>query len=227
MGKNGRPGQLPPRSDFSGRHQGVKSGFILVSFPCVFHHCTNSLPFTDCNENARRPVSRVLSAPESAGRPFLLDAPRGAPHATNPDSGAGMPLRLATPPSLFGLAPGGVYHAAPVARRAVRSCRTVSPLPAGCLATLARAVCFLWHCPWGRPRRPLTGTVFPWSPDFPLPLTRQRPSSRLAGTDMYVPFHRVKLNGGMSPGQSLESAVASHNRGNLCRSQSKKIFNTE
>lgn len=31
------------------------------------------------------------------------------------------------------------------------------------------AVCFLWHFPWGRPRRPLTGTVFPWSPDFPHP----------------------------------------------------------
>jgi len=34
---------------------------------------------------------------------------------------------------------------------------------------LAMAVCFLWHCPWGRPRRPLAGTVFPWSPDFPPP----------------------------------------------------------
>ena len=32
-------------------------------------------------------------------------------------------------PPLFGLAPGGVYPAAPVARGAVRSCRTVSPLP--------------------------------------------------------------------------------------------------
>ncbi len=30
-----------------------------------------------------------------------------------------------------------------------------------------QAVCFLWHFPWGCPRRPLTGTVFPWSPDFP------------------------------------------------------------
>ena len=29
------------------------------------------------------------------------------------------------------------------------------------------AVCFLWHFPWGRPRRALPGTVFPWSPDFP------------------------------------------------------------
>jgi hypothetical protein len=28
---------------------------------------------------------------------------------------------------------------------------------------------FLWHFPWGRPRRALPGTVSPWSPDFPLP----------------------------------------------------------
>ena len=33
-------------------------------------------------------------------------------------------------PPLFGLAPGGVCHAAPVTGRAVRSYRTVSPLPA-------------------------------------------------------------------------------------------------
>jgi len=37
-----------------------------------------------------------------------------------------------------------------------------------------RAVCFLWHCPWGRPRRPLAGTVFPWSPDFPPPALEAR-----------------------------------------------------
>ena len=29
------------------------------------------------------------------------------------------------------------------------------------------AVSFLWRCPWGRPRRSLSGTVSPWSPDFP------------------------------------------------------------
>ena len=40
---------------------------------------------------------------------------------------------------------------------------TVSPLP----DLLGAAVCFLWHFPWGRPRRTLSGTVFPWSPDFP------------------------------------------------------------
>src|SRR6478672_6622633 len=32
----------------------------------------------------------------------------------------------------------------------------------------AAAVCSLWHCPWGCPRRTLSGTVCPWSPDFPL-----------------------------------------------------------
>jgi hypothetical protein len=31
------------------------------------------------------------------------------------------------------------------------------------------AVRSLWHFPWGRPRRTLSGTVFPWSPDFPPP----------------------------------------------------------
>ena len=48
----------------------------------------------------------------------------------------------------------------------------------------ARAVCFLWHCPWGRPRRALPGTVFPWSPDFPpradFSIAAGRPSGRLA-----------------------------------------------
>ena len=48
----------------------------------------------------------------------------------------------------------------------------------------ARAVCFLWHFPWGRPRRGLPGTVFPWSPDFPpradFSSAAGRPSGRLA-----------------------------------------------
>jgi len=47
-----------------------------------------------------------------------------------------MLLHLAALPSLFGLAPGGVYRAAPVARGAVRSYRPVSPLPAGALRRL-------------------------------------------------------------------------------------------
>jgi len=70
-------------------------------------------------------------------------------------------------PSLFGFAPGGVYHAGSVAGAAVRSCRTFSPLLAEARGR-RRAVRSLWHCPWGRPRRVLSGTACRWSPDFPL-----------------------------------------------------------
>jgi len=63
---------------------------------------------------------------------------------------------------LFGLAPGGVCRAVPVTGNAVGSYPTLSPWP--CRSTV---VCFLWHFPWSRLRRTLSGTVFPWSPDFP------------------------------------------------------------
>src|SRR5580693_1923605 len=82
---------------------------------------------------------------------------------------------------LFGFAPGGACHAADVTARAVRSYRTLSPLPSRLTAFGARgpAVCFLWRFPWGRPRRTLSGAVSVWSPDFP-PSFRRRPSGRLA-----------------------------------------------
>jgi len=92
--------------------------------------------------------------------------------------------------SLFGLAPGGVYHATPIAGRAVGSYPTLSPLPVDIFHSPSEiqkpiwAVYFLLHFPWGRPRRALPGTVFPWSPDFP-PRTifrhcAERPSGQLA-----------------------------------------------
>ena len=101
------------------------------------------------------------------GRP-LPDASRDLPGTVRKH-----PWSEATGP-LFGLAPGGVYPAAPVSRRAVRSYRTLSPLPC---SQRRQAVCFLWHFPWGRPRRALPGTVFPWSPDFP-PARRVSPIAR-------------------------------------------------
>ena len=59
--------------------------------------------------------------------------------------------------SLFGLAPGGVCRAADVATRAVRSYRTISPLP----APLARRLggIFLLHFPWARAPQALPGTL--------------------------------------------------------------------
>src|SRR5437870_4428166 len=101
--------------------------------------------------------------------------------------------------------------ARPAARHAETACRSYlvllpvgfalpPPLPAARCALTApfhpyrppprrgatgSAVYFLWHFPWGRPRRALPGTVPPWSPDFPLPaktssLGGERPSDRLA-----------------------------------------------
>ena len=144
-------------------------------------------------ESARRPVSRVLSAPSRGGATIPLGrasrrASRGQPgqRSGNAPGVARADPRRRLP--LFGLAPGGVYPATPVAGGAVRSCRTVSPLPTSHDLSRGWAVCSLWHCPWGRPRRPLAGTVFPWSPDFPPPPRprpeRQRLPGRLAAVLM-------------------------------------------
>ena len=131
---------------------------------------------------------------QTACKPGSVPAPRGA--MDDHSSGTSVAGRLARPtrtaaaktppgrtgsgpagrPSLFGLAPGGVCRAAAVTGGAVRSYRTLSPLPAAAFRERAPAVCSLWHFPWGRPRRALPGTVFPWSPDFP-PLGRRRAKS--------------------------------------------------
>jgi hypothetical protein len=64
------------------------------------------------------------------------------------------PCRRPRPPTspLLGLAPGGVCPASPVTRTAVRSYRTISPLPHGrrprqAASESCEAVSFLWHCP--------------------------------------------------------------------------------
>jgi len=41
------------------------------------------------------------------------------------------------------------------------------PPPQAGEGRVGEAVRSLWHCPWGRPRRTLSGTVCRWSPDFP------------------------------------------------------------
>ena len=61
------------------------------------------------------------------GRP-LPDASRDRPGRRRGNAFRPWP-KPRTVPSLFGLAPGGVYRAASVAGRAVRSYRTLSPLP--------------------------------------------------------------------------------------------------
>src|SRR5690606_1935675 len=63
----------------------------------------------------------------------------------------------AAPRPLFGLAPSGVYRATSVTRGAVRSYRTVSPLPV--LPKEPSAVCFLLHFPSPYDARALPGTL--------------------------------------------------------------------
>ncbi len=87
---------------------------------------------------ARRPVSRVLSTPpnkwagidgHSSGTPVTGRLTRPTRAAARKPACRNLNFSRAGVPPLFGLAPGGVYPATPVAGGAVRSYRTLSPLP--------------------------------------------------------------------------------------------------
>src|SRR5690349_24641994 len=74
------------------------------------------------------------------------------------------------PVPTLGLAPGGVCRAVAVTSDAVRSYRTVSPLPVR-RRPVARsappsAVCSLWHFPSGHPAWPLASTLPCGAPTF-------------------------------------------------------------
>src|SRR5437764_3005685 len=101
--------------------------------------------------NARRPVSRVLSRRIRRGWPFIWDARYRTPRATDPSGGAkahpAAPANRPCLPLLLGLAPGGVYPAAAVAGGAVRSYRTISPLPPARPRAGRIGGVFLWYFP--------------------------------------------------------------------------------
>ena len=113
----------------------------------------------------------MASAPCGAAtwRPFILGACCHAPHATYPDGGPETAPRVAplAVPIRFCSRCGLPCRPCYQARGGLlpHPFTLAAPNPEG----PAAAVCFLWHFPWGRPRRPLAGTVFPWSPDFPHP----------------------------------------------------------
>src|SRR5947199_6088212 len=139
---------------------------------------------TVCKPGSVPPLGQALGR----GWPFIWDVRYRTPRATDPSGGAEGPPGDASRgqrrlPLLLGLAPGGVYPAAAVAGGAVRSYRTISPLPPTVPKDNGLGGVFLWHFPWGRPRRALPGTVPPWSPDFPpsAERTRQRAAIRPSG----------------------------------------------
>src|ERR1700743_2669172 len=86
------------------------------------------------------------------------------PTRTAPRTRAGACAPL---PSLFGLAPGGVCRAVSVAEDAVRSYRTVSPLPRQ--YTTHRVGLFSVALSLGSPPPDVIRHRLSWSPDFPPP----------------------------------------------------------
>jgi len=85
------------------------------------------------DERVRRSVSRVLCPRASRSGAMAIHLGRPSPDASRDQpgrrSGNGPERLAALAPPLFGLAPGGVCRAGPVAGTAVRSYRTLSPLP--------------------------------------------------------------------------------------------------
>ncbi len=124
-----------------------------------------------------RPLARTIRDGHSSGTMFAhgLEQPTRTASLTSP-CGVFAQGELPALPSLFGFAPGVVCHAGSVAGPAVRSYRTFSPLLPPPFR-VGGAVHSLWHCPWGHPRRMLSGTVCRWSPDFPLPQPFDRSGS--------------------------------------------------
>ncbi len=99
-----------------------------------------------------RRISRVLFR-LATERIISLGPPLPSASCSLPGTGSG----AGNSSSLLGLAPGGVYRATPVTRSAVRSYRTVSPLPVPPRGP--SAVCSLLHFPSPRDARPLAGTL--------------------------------------------------------------------
>ena len=123
----------------------------------------------------------------SRRRSFILavryrTAPATYPEVVPAEAGDG-DGRPSTP--LFGLAPHGVYRALSVTGEAVRSYRTLSPLP----TDVRWAVCSLRHFPSRYHGRALPGMLPVRSPDFPRRSEdrRERPPppalERIAPTD--------------------------------------------
>jgi len=134
--------------------------------------------------NIRKKESELADKPGSvideSGDPPTAVIHLGRP---SPDASCGLPESGAdhTIGFLFGLAPGGVYPATPVTRRAVRSYRTLSPLPFtiredGALGGLLSAALSVGSRLPGVTWRPVL-----WSPDFPPAAGTNPPASEPPG----------------------------------------------
>ena len=111
-----------------GRQTACKPGFVHATA----HIPRRVLVAIDDHSSRTSVAGRLVQPTRTAARTRLSRNAETSPNA----------------PSLFGFAPGGVYRAAIVTNRAVRSYRTLSPLPDyQDQSPGGRAVCFLWHFP--------------------------------------------------------------------------------
>ena len=136
-----------------------------------------------------RAACKPGSVPGKAGRwPFIWDARRRTPRATYPNDRPEDRIARKGCRSYLVLLPVGFAMPAtlPPPRRALAA--PFHPCPRA--RRLRRAVCSLWHFPWGHPRRELPGTVSPWSPDFPPPQPDQPERERPPGHP-HEPVSRV------------------------------------
>ncbi len=124
----------------------MRTVWILPKKPSIFSAEISGSPESLAHFEIKGsgPVSRVLS-----GTAIHLGAPSPTRSSDLPGSHAGPMIA-----SLRGLAPDGVCPATPVAKSAVRSYRTFSPLP-----NRNPAVSFLWHFPWARAPQKLSGIL--------------------------------------------------------------------
>ncbi len=103
--------------------------------------------------SSRTPVARRLQQPtRTAVLDIDLRRQRSPADASHRPYSVLLPVGFAMPPAL------------PSARCALTA--PFHPCPGN--TQRAEAVCSLWHFPWACARRTLSGTVCPWSPDFPL-----------------------------------------------------------
>ncbi len=117
------------------------------------------------------------------------------------------------PPPLRGLAPGGVYRAAPVAGGAVRSYRTLSPLPSVAEAKeggLLSVALSLGSPPPGVTRHPVS--VEPGLSSPGAIKRRRRPSGRLAILYVGIPVPWVNRDGRRRGLQSITPSTAASRR---------------
>src|SRR5215813_41727 len=176
-------------------------------------------PEWPCKPSSVPPWSLPREGGEHSSRALVAQEPHQ--RATR-ETGAGSPC--STPGgverSLLALAPGGVCRAGQVTLTAVRSYRTVSPLPRGAFRRPV-AVYFLWHCPSTRADWPLASTLPCGARTF-LPLPRAAAAGvhpGHSGTSRLIVPRRGAPAGALPTTAAYPGSPGSHGHAGLLRRQ--------